>query len=73
MARGGKTTLFASRTDIPNVQSRYAAGRWDAIEYILIIDGIKPPESDRVLFTCAVPTIFDEMTHDRQTVKMRLA
>jgi saccharopine dehydrogenase-like NADP-dependent oxidoreductase len=53
---------MGSAPGIPNIQARYAADRLDSIESIRIFDGIKPPESDQVLFTYAVPTIIDEMT-----------
>lgn len=53
---------MGSAPGIPNIQARYAADRLDTIDYIHIFDGIKPPDSDQVLFTYAVPTIIDEMT-----------
>lgn len=53
---------MGSAPGIPNIQSRYAADRLDSIEYIRIYDGIKPPPSDDVRFTYAVPTILDELT-----------
>jgi saccharopine dehydrogenase-like NADP-dependent oxidoreductase len=53
---------MGSAPGVPNVQTRYAAARLDAIEYIHIYDGIKPPPPDDVRFTYAVPTIVDELT-----------
>jgi lysine 6-dehydrogenase len=51
-----------SAPGVPNIHSRYAADRLDAIEYIRIYDGIKPPPPDVVAFSYAVPTIVDELT-----------
>jgi saccharopine dehydrogenase-like NADP-dependent oxidoreductase len=51
-----------SAPGVPNVQARYAADRLDTVESIRIYDGIKPPQSDEVRFTYAVPTIVDELT-----------
>lgn len=53
---------MGSAPGIPNVQARYAAERLDEIDSIRIYDGIKPPDSDEVRFTYAVPTILDELT-----------
>ncbi len=53
---------MGSAPGVPNVQARYAADRLDAIEYIRIYDGIKPPPPGDVRFTYAVPTIVDELT-----------
>jgi len=53
---------MGSAPGVPNIQSRYAADRLDAIEYIRIYDGIKPPPPEDMRFTYAVPTILDEMT-----------
>lgn len=63
-AEGGVSAVLCmgSAPGIPNVQTRYAADRLDTIESIKIFDGIKPPPSDDVLFTYAVPTIVDELT-----------
>jgi saccharopine dehydrogenase-like NADP-dependent oxidoreductase len=51
-----------SAPGIPNVQSRYAADRLDAVDSVRIYDGIKPPPPDQVTFSYAVPTILDELT-----------
>ncbi|MFO7742898.1 MAG: saccharopine dehydrogenase NADP-binding domain-containing protein [Anaerolineae bacterium] len=53
---------MGSAPGIPNIQARYAADRLDTVESIHIYDGIKPPSSDDVQFTYAVPTIVDELT-----------
>jgi saccharopine dehydrogenase-like NADP-dependent oxidoreductase len=53
---------MGSAPGIPNVQTRYAAERLDAIETIRIYDGIKPPPGDDVFFGYAIPTIIDELT-----------
>ncbi|HLA42662.1 MAG TPA: saccharopine dehydrogenase C-terminal domain-containing protein, partial [Aggregatilineales bacterium] len=53
---------MGSAPGIPNLQSRYAADRLDTIEYIHIYDGIRPPVTEQLKFTYAVPTIIDEMT-----------
>jgi saccharopine dehydrogenase-like NADP-dependent oxidoreductase len=53
---------MGSAPGIPNVQSRYAAERLDAVESVRIYDGIKPPPPDQVTFSYAVPTILDELT-----------
>lgn len=53
---------MGSAPGIPNIQARYAADRLDIVESIHIYDGIKPPSTDDVQFTYAVPTIVDELT-----------
>jgi saccharopine dehydrogenase (NAD+, L-lysine-forming) len=53
---------MGSAPGIPNLQARYAADRLDSVTSIHIFDGIKPPSSDDVQFTYAVPTIVDELT-----------
>ena len=53
---------MGSAPGVPNLQARYAADRLDTVETIRIYDGIRPPPSDDVRFTYAVPTILDEMT-----------
>lgn len=63
LERGLSAVLgMGSAPGIPNVQARYAAERLDEIDSIRIYDGIKPPASDEVRFTYAVPTILDELT-----------
>lgn len=53
---------MGSAPGIPNVQTRYAAERLEAIESIRIYDGIKPPPGDDIFFGYAIPTIIDELT-----------
>ena len=53
---------MGSAPGLPNIHTRYAAERLDAIDYVRIYDGIKPPPPDDVRFTYAVPTILDELT-----------
>jgi saccharopine dehydrogenase (NAD+, L-lysine-forming) len=53
---------MGSAPGIPNIHARYAADRLDTVVSIHIFDGIKPPSSDDVQFTYAVPTIVDELT-----------
>lgn len=53
---------MGSAPGVPNIQSRYAADRLDAIDYVHIFDGILPATSSQVVFSYAVPTIIDEMT-----------
>jgi saccharopine dehydrogenase (NAD+, L-lysine-forming) len=53
---------LGSAPGIPNIQARYAADRLDTVVSIHIFDGIKPPATDDVHFTYAVPTIVDELT-----------
>lgn len=63
LERGLSAVLgMGSAPGIPNVQARFAADRLDEIDSIRIYDGIKPPASDEVRFTYAVPTILDELT-----------
>lgn len=53
---------MGSAPGAPNILARYAADQLDEIAYIRIYDGVKPPPSDSMKFTYAVPTIIDELT-----------